>query len=210
MVVALGPGKFYGSSLPRPRFFTDVKFNKERVDPPVDVLDPLLSWAHGAHWSMGGLSFERLRLQGRIEGSIKKLRAQQLQSRKQKKATPPLAAALKIKSTGVQPPSLEALGSESPASEEDTVSVAPSPPLKKKRARKLADEFEKVASDAKRIRGDLVHSDTGKHALRKEAAVASRTRSRSSPIVQKETIGGAAASVMARRMSPRKFSLRIN
>lgn len=76
MVVALGPGKFYGSSLPRPRFYTDVKLNEERVDPPVSVLDPLMSWAEEAHWSMGGLSFQRHRLQGRIEGNVNKLRAE--------------------------------------------------------------------------------------------------------------------------------------
>ncbi|XP_021284593.1 uncharacterized protein LOC110416813 [Herrania umbratica] len=76
MVVPLGPGKFYGSSLPRPRIYTDTKFNSDRVDPPLPVLDPLLSWANEAHWSMGGLSFKRLRLQGRIEGNVKRLKAQ--------------------------------------------------------------------------------------------------------------------------------------
>ncbi|BAH93298.1 Os06g0115700 [Oryza sativa Japonica Group] len=70
MVVALGPGRFYGSSLPRPRFFS----GGDRVEPPVAVTDPLMAWAHEAHWSMGGLSSKRLRLQGRIEGSIDKLR----------------------------------------------------------------------------------------------------------------------------------------
>ncbi|CAL5342609.1 unnamed protein product [Camellia sinensis] len=76
MVVPLGPGKFYGSSLPRPQIYTDVKFNDERVDPPSSVIDPLMAWAEEAHWSMGGLSFKRLRLQGRIEGNVIKLRAQ--------------------------------------------------------------------------------------------------------------------------------------
>ncbi|KAE8692757.1 Glycosyl hydrolase superfamily protein [Hibiscus syriacus] len=76
MVVPLGPGKFYGSSLPRPRIYTDTKFSSERIDPPVPVLDPLLSWADDAHWSMGGRSFKRLRLQGRIEGNVKRLKAQ--------------------------------------------------------------------------------------------------------------------------------------
>lgn len=76
MVTTLGPGKFYGSALPRPRIYTDVKFSEDRVDPPLSVVDPLLSWAKDAHWSMGGLSFTRLRLQGRIEGKISKLRAQ--------------------------------------------------------------------------------------------------------------------------------------
>ncbi|GKB84622.1 hypothetical protein Tco_0956894 [Tanacetum coccineum] len=74
MVIALGPGKFYGSSLPRPRIYTDIKYNTDRVDPPVSVLDPLMSWAEEAHWSMGGLSFNRHRLQGRIEGDIEKIR----------------------------------------------------------------------------------------------------------------------------------------
>ncbi|KAM7503456.1 hypothetical protein LguiB_002360 [Lonicera macranthoides] len=82
MVVALGPGKFYGGSLPRPRYYTDVKFNDERVDPPVPVLDSFLSWANEAHWSMGGLNVKRHRLQGRIEGSVKKLRAEHEKSEK--------------------------------------------------------------------------------------------------------------------------------
>ncbi|XP_044466305.1 uncharacterized protein LOC123196369 [Mangifera indica] len=73
MVVPLGPGKFYGSSLPRPRIYANTKLNPEQVDPPVPVMDPLLSWANDAHWSMGGLNFKRLRLQGRIEGSVTKL-----------------------------------------------------------------------------------------------------------------------------------------
>ncbi|XP_059282192.1 uncharacterized protein LOC132035998 [Lycium ferocissimum] len=73
VVVSLKPVKFYGSSLPRPRFY---KPNSERVDPPVSILDPLMSWAEEAHWSMGGVSFTRHRLQGRIEGNIEKLRAE--------------------------------------------------------------------------------------------------------------------------------------
>lgn len=76
MVAPLGPGKFYGSSLPRPRIYTDVKYSHERVDPPISVVDPLLAWANEAHWSMGGLCTKRIRLQGRIEGNIGKLRAQ--------------------------------------------------------------------------------------------------------------------------------------
>ncbi|KAJ9546058.1 LOW QUALITY PROTEIN: hypothetical protein OSB04_025765 [Centaurea solstitialis] len=70
---ALGSGKFYGSSLPRPRIYTDLKYNSERVDPPVSVLDPLMSWAEESHWSMGGLSFNCHRLQGRIKVSVEKL-----------------------------------------------------------------------------------------------------------------------------------------
>ncbi|KAJ6763857.1 hypothetical protein OIU79_024406 [Salix purpurea] len=52
-----------GSTLPRPRIYTDVKHSVERVDPPVPVMDPFLSWANEAHWSMGGLNFNRLRYQ---------------------------------------------------------------------------------------------------------------------------------------------------
>ncbi|CAN1351262.1 hypothetical protein LINPERPRIM_LOCUS42481 [Linum perenne] len=69
MVVPLRPAKFYGSSLPRPRFF-----NSERVEPPVSIMDPFLSWAEEAHWSMGGLNTQRVRHQGRIEGNIENLR----------------------------------------------------------------------------------------------------------------------------------------
>ncbi|KAF8045303.1 hypothetical protein N665_5235s0002 [Sinapis alba] len=74
--IAIRPVEFYGNSLPRPRFFDNPLFNSHRVDPPLSVLDPLLSWARDAHWSMGGLNFTRLRLQGRIEGNVDKLRAQ--------------------------------------------------------------------------------------------------------------------------------------
>ncbi|KAG6410235.1 hypothetical protein SASPL_128288 [Salvia splendens] len=42
MVVPLGPGKFYDSGLLRPCFYTDVKLNSERVDPPPSVTDPLM------------------------------------------------------------------------------------------------------------------------------------------------------------------------
>ena len=68
--IAIRPVEFYGNALPRPRFFANPQFNSHRVDPP------LLSWARDAHWSTGGLNFTRLRLQGRIEGSVDKLRAQ--------------------------------------------------------------------------------------------------------------------------------------
>ncbi|KAL0659924.1 hypothetical protein Bca4012_080509 [Brassica carinata] len=67
--IAIRPVEFYGNALPRPRFFDNPQFNSHRVD-------PLLSWARDAHWSTGGLNFTRLRLQGRIEGNVEKLRAQ--------------------------------------------------------------------------------------------------------------------------------------
>lgn len=75
MVLPLAPVKFYGGSLPRPWIYGDVKFNSERIDPPLPPSAPLLSWANEALWSMGGLSSKRKRMQGKIEGSIKKLRA---------------------------------------------------------------------------------------------------------------------------------------
>ncbi|KAG6515343.1 hypothetical protein ZIOFF_025754 [Zingiber officinale] len=88
MVVVLGSGKFYGSSLPRPRFYAH---GDERVDPPVPISDPLLVWANEAHWSMGGLSFHRHRhrLQGRIEGSVKRLRAQREEIQQRRTISPP-------------------------------------------------------------------------------------------------------------------------
>ncbi|XP_021722626.1 G patch domain-containing protein 4-like [Chenopodium quinoa] len=90
MVVPLRPARFYGRSLPRPRFYTDVKFSDERVDPPIPVLDPLMSWASEAHWSMGGLCLNRLRLQGKIEGNVEKLRKQREKSFKIKIKNSPL------------------------------------------------------------------------------------------------------------------------
>ncbi|CAA7050156.1 unnamed protein product [Microthlaspi erraticum] len=74
--LAIRPVEFYGNGLPRPYVFDSPQFNSHRVDPPLSALDPLLSWARDAHWTMGGLNFTRLRLQGRIEGNCNKLRAQ--------------------------------------------------------------------------------------------------------------------------------------
>ncbi|CAL5048268.1 unnamed protein product [Urochloa decumbens] len=164
MVVALGPGRFYGSSLPRPRFFPG-----DRVDPPVPVTDALLAWAEEAHWSMGGLAVKRLRLQGRIEGSIDKLRRRD--------------ARAKARVAGHRPASLAALGSDddeasdgdsdeeeaaaqekilkrelldddedSDESEEEEeegddepLATIAATAAKKKRARKLSDEFDRIA-----------------------------------------------------------------
>ncbi|KAJ7538378.1 hypothetical protein O6H91_11G045700 [Diphasiastrum complanatum] len=76
MVVALKPGRFYGKSLPRPHIYTDIKFSSQRVDPPPSINDALIRWAGDAHWSMGGLSFKRSRMQGKIEGRIDRIRAE--------------------------------------------------------------------------------------------------------------------------------------
>nr|XP_027061091.1 uncharacterized protein LOC113687751 [Coffea arabica] len=149
MVVALGPGKFYGSSLPRPRFYTDVKLNDERVDPPVPVMDPLMSWAQEAHWSMGGLSFTRHRLQGRIEGNVKKLRAERekLFKKAQKEkgsgspVTPPAPVAVKRRR--------RMLVDEEEEEEEEVVVEEKRRELRKT-ARKLGDDFDRVANEKKR------------------------------------------------------------
>ncbi|XP_058084010.1 uncharacterized protein LOC131231725 [Magnolia sinica] len=127
MVVALKPGKFYGSSLPRPRFFTDVKLNGERVDPLLPVLHPFLSWANEAHWSMGGLNFKHPRLLGKIEGRIQKLRHYTIDFLPQNKKV--------INSTAT-----------TPASSSSSVLEQVPDGLPRKRARKLSDEFDKVAS----------------------------------------------------------------
>ncbi|MCO5564474.1 hypothetical protein L7F22_018135 [Adiantum nelumboides] len=75
MVVPLKLTQFYGHRVPRPRIYPEIKFSDQRVDPPPSVNEALLSWASEAHWSMGGLSFTRLRSQGKMEGNVRKLRA---------------------------------------------------------------------------------------------------------------------------------------
>ncbi|XP_058218335.1 uncharacterized protein LOC131329254 [Rhododendron vialii] len=154
MVVSLGPGKFYGSSLPRPRIYTDVKFSSERVDPPSPVSDPFMSWAREAHWSMGGLSFKRFRLQGRIEGNVNRLRSQREKT-------------LKKKRDGLSAAAVKILGSDDDEEEEEK-EVSPSPPpapavvkrrrftgdeeegdwKRKRLARKLGKEFDRVAAES--------------------------------------------------------------
>ncbi|KAG1360608.1 hypothetical protein COCNU_09G000710 [Cocos nucifera] len=220
MVVGLGPGRFYGSSLPRPRFYTEVKLNDERVDPPVPVMDPLLSWAKDAHWSMGGLSFKRHRLQGRIEGSIKKLRAQQERTHR---SSPSLnrKPAAKPRFSGHKPLSLASLRSDSSDSEEELqkkaedVSIVSSPSIgsaqKRKRVRRLGDEFDRIAEQQQMGK----KSEAGER-------VASRTRSRK-PGVEEVEVGEEpmvtgkgsverrkrkeADGVTPRRTSPRKKQL---
>ncbi|CAL9098454.1 unnamed protein product [Musa textilis] len=183
MVVALGPGRFYGSSLPRPRFYADVKFNGERVDPPVPVMDPFLSWAKEAHWSMGGLNFNRHRLQGRIEGSIKKLRAQQekIQRRTPVLSVRPKPMISKPRVAGRKPLHLASPDSVSSGGDDEEVvasekgksefkiSFSPgrSGDGKRKRVRRLGEEFDRIA--AEQLKGP--REDAG--------GVASRARRRS-------------------------------
>ncbi|XWS39456.1 hypothetical protein CRYUN_Cryun18bG0055600 [Craigia yunnanensis] len=162
MVVSLGPGKFYGSSLPRPRFYNDTKFNPERVDPPVPVLDALLSWANEAHWSMGGLSFKRLRLQGRIEGNVKRLKAQREKLLKDSLDKDPIAKKNKRDASISPPPAPMAakrrrfldlndddndVESENEG-DEMVVKREEKRVLRKGAVRKLGDDFERVAKDS--------------------------------------------------------------
>ncbi|KAK3004438.1 hypothetical protein RJ639_019915 [Escallonia herrerae] len=187
MVVALGPGRFYGSSLPRPRIYTDVKFSNDRVDPPVPVTDPLMSWAHEAHWSMGGLNVKRHRLQGRIEGSVVKLRAQREKALKKRNAHPSPAKPIHPKSFAGSAPSR--------VDRDPNPSPPPAPfaakrrrrlvglveergwdgivsPVKRGPARKLWDDFDRVAAESSAPSSPVKRSSGGSE------TVASRTRSR--------------------------------
>ncbi|XP_037462781.1 60S ribosomal protein L22-like [Triticum dicoccoides] len=164
MVVALGPGRFYGGGLPRPRVFPG-----DRVDPPAPVTDALLCWARDAHWSMGGLGAKRLRLQGRIEGNLVKLRRTARRDAR-------VSAKSKVRAAGHGPAPAtldDALGSDDDDSEdeaevaaqekamrrevvdddEDSESEGEGVPLvtiaaaaKRKRVRKLSDEFDRIAA----------------------------------------------------------------
>ncbi|KAI3951780.1 hypothetical protein MKW98_013838 [Papaver atlanticum] len=147
MVVALGPGKFYGSSLARPRMMLmnrsaeeeDI-YTKARVDPPLGVMDPLLSWAHEAHWSMGGLSFNRLKLQGRIEGNVKKLRSQQ--KKKLLSIKKSLENSDSKKTTPVRVSDLHHSSSPSSASPSPSPPPAPAATKRRRRLALLLDDDE--------------------------------------------------------------------
>ncbi|KAL7587439.1 hypothetical protein Lser_V15G40499 [Lactuca serriola] len=192
MVVALGPGKFYGSDLPRPRIYTDIKYNSYRVDPPVSVTDPLMSWAEEAHWSMGGLNFNRHRLQGRIEGDVEKLRSQIEESIRKKESLSPPSSKKKPISKSSEKSAKKKKGADLDRSRSPSPPPAPLANKRKRRflglvdeddeegeesmsarkfpVRKLSDEFDLVAntkkSPARSSRG--VESET--------ATIASRTR----------------------------------
>lgn len=164
MVISLGPGKFYGTSLPRPRFYTDIKFNDHRVDPPLPVNDPLLSWAEEAHWSMGGLSFNRLRLQGKIEGNVERLRSQR---KKQAKAQAQAQANSPIPPSRSDDSRSKPVVSPSPPpapiatkrrrltsliEEEESIDVIRAATLgarKRRLVKKLGDDFDRVADSEK-------------------------------------------------------------
>lgn len=176
------PAKFYGSSLPRPRIYTDVKFSEERVDPPVPVLDPLLSWANEAHWSMGGLSFKRLRLQGRIEGHVGKLRAERekTEDRKQKLANSSSKGSNSKRASSDSPPSAPIATKRrrflALIDEDDEDLGGGGEVVKGKRlVKKLADEFDRVAMEGESPLARRTGLGLGGGS---EETVASRTRSR--------------------------------
>jgi len=199
MVVALGPGKFYGSSLPRPRIYNDVKFNDERVDPPVPVLDPLLSWANEAHWSMGGLSFKRLRLQGKIEGNVQKLKKEKekIEKNSNQSLTPMSDSKKKSSTNGGNKGKKRGNREESPPpapiskkaqrrsmlvdeddnDDDDAGKESENEGIRRKRrrlVRKLGDDFEMVATENGISQGG------------RSEGVASRTRSRRSIVLAED------------------------
>ncbi|KAH6764024.1 hypothetical protein C2S51_015273 [Perilla frutescens var. frutescens] len=165
MVVALGPGKFYGSSLPRPRFYSDVKLSGERVDPPLPVMDALMAWAEEAHWSMGGSSTARRRLQGRIEGNVNRLRVQRetlfKKSGKQQKSvfSPAPRVSKRRRVVG--------LVDEDEVEEEEEEEEPRG--MKKEAARKLREGFEKATGNNEDQRGKVSDGDGVEVAIKKEA-----------------------------------------
>ncbi|KAL7086889.1 hypothetical protein ACP275_13G030400 [Erythranthe tilingii] len=200
MVVALGPGKFYGSSLPRPRFYTDIKFNDERVDPPPSVTDPLMAWAHEAHWSMGGVSFKRHRLQGRIEGNVERLRAQRetvfkKSHNSQKKSIKGSSTASRgagkdkftaqIGDTPSPPPAPVAIKRRRVVGllDEEEEEEEEMGPIKRGAVRKLGDDFERVARESGMPvkQADSDGGDTG-------GTMAARTRSKRNEAVDEGKI----------------------
>ncbi|XP_047060446.1 late histone H1-like [Lolium rigidum] len=186
MVVALGPGRFYGSGLPRPRVFPG-----DRAHPPAPVTDALLCWAREAHWSMGGLGAKRLRLQGRIEGNLVKLRRTARRDAKARAAGEKPAASLDALGSDDDEESdreeveaqERALGREVVDEEEDDsdssdsedeelvalVTIAAA--AKRKRARKLFDEFDRIAPQKKKQKVAAV--TPAKASPKKTAAAAS-------------------------------------
>ncbi|CAJ1956583.1 unnamed protein product [Sphenostylis stenocarpa] len=158
MVVSLGPGKFYGTSLPRPRIYADVKFNDHRVDPPTPVTDPLMSWAQEAHWSMGGLSFKRLRLQGKIEGNVQKLRSQREKVQAQSPNSAHSSFAPSKRASSPSPPPapvvtkrrkyMDLIVDEEEEEEESEEVEPPRTRVRKSRLiKKLGDDFDRVAQE---------------------------------------------------------------
>ncbi|KAG2239799.1 hypothetical protein Bca4012_022898 [Brassica carinata] len=177
--VAIRPVEFYGNGLSRPRFFDNPNFNSHRVDPPISVLDPLLSWAREAHWSMGGLNFTRFRLQGRIEGNVDKLRAQLEKSSPLKKRSDfdsPPAAPVAVKRRRYIDLNDDA------DEEEEEICVASI-------RRKLSDDFDRVAgeSNIKAIKKPIETESVVKEKKKKTQKVEEKSSRRSSPRLAKRS-----------------------
>ncbi|KAL5571172.1 hypothetical protein UlMin_020769 [Ulmus minor] len=156
MVVPLGPGKFYGTSLPRPRYYTDVKFNDERVDPPAPVLDPLLAWANEAHCK---LRAEREKI-AKKNTKILGLSPNGSKSKRVSSPSPPPAPIATKRRRFMA------------LIDEEEEEVAASPVVRRRRlVKKLGDDFDKVAQENKKSKeGSSMGLDDGSD------PVASRTR----------------------------------
>jgi hypothetical protein len=172
MVFPLKLTKFYGSSLPRPRIYVNPDGN-ERIDPPISVTDPLMSWAQEAHWSMGGVSFKRLRLMGKIEGNVGKLRHQREKEFKaQAHNKSPISDLRRSKISSS--PSCSKSPSPPPAPiaskrrrlvtllEEEDEEVRVSAPVTRRRrlVKKLGDDFDRVASPENNKSDEVLVSDS--------------------------------------------------
>ncbi|XP_039785410.1 uncharacterized protein LOC120651839 [Panicum virgatum] len=140
--VASGGGRFYGSSLPRLRFFPG-----DRVDPLPSVTEPLLAWAQEAHWSMGGLGVKRLRLQGRIEGSPRRSPRSDDGASDGDSDEEEAVVQERILKREVVDDDEDSDRSDQSEEEEDDESLATiATASKRKRARKLSDEFDRIAA----------------------------------------------------------------
>ncbi|CAJ2660494.1 unnamed protein product [Trifolium pratense] len=179
MVFPLKLTKFYGSSLPRPRIYVNPNGN-ERIDPPISVTDPLMSWAQEAHWSMGGVSFKRLRLMGKIEGNIGRLRNQREKEDKEFKAQAHNKSPISNSDLPRSKISDSPLPSKSPSpppapiaskrrrlvtlleEEEKGEEIRVSAPVTRRRrlVKKLGDDFDRVASPENKKSDELVVSDS--------------------------------------------------
>ncbi|XP_027343927.1 uncharacterized protein LOC113856340 [Abrus precatorius] len=225
MVVSLGPGKFYGTSLPRPRIYADVKFNDHRVDPPVSVTDPLMSWAQEAHWSMGGLSFKRLRLQGKIEGNVDRLRSQRekLSKTQAQSPLPPAHSDLrgsKRTASPSPPPApvatkrrrrLMALIEQDEEKEEEQVKVVSGGVRRRRLVKKLGDDFDRVASLENEVSDTTsLRARSPKSVQDGEAAKVVEEAVKSNPKGNKSEAEKSPVSVNGVRTSPRFAKRRSN
>ncbi|XAR55510.1 hypothetical protein NMG60_11035594 [Bertholletia excelsa] len=152
MVVSIGPGKLY----------TDVKFKNDRIDPQPPVTDPLISWAEEAHWSMGGLSFNCLRLQGPMEGratsSVPIIKKISSDSKSSSPCAPPAPLATKLRRFMAlidEEDGAEKEKEKEKCRRDDDVGVG----KRRMPARKLSEDFDQAAKSSSG-RSDTVSSRT--------------------------------------------------